>query len=160
MQLKLKTSSLVKLENNVSLDGDLIVCLKVLELVVLVLFLLVYDFGLVGQPVSQLGLFRPRLSFLEHLVEVRLFLGIFIVHRQVHRGLFGTRLRNVGLLKYVGEGLIGGQLSDFGPIGAVILKFPRSSFEYNLAAGKVLIDRSAEFLHFFRLFVALVKQND
>ncbi len=142
-----------------SLDCYLVVCLEVLKLVLVALFLLVYDFGLVGQPVSQLWLLRLWFWLLEHLVEIRCLSSLVLIDRKVHRGLLCARLWNMGFLKNARKGFIRRHLAHFHSIRGVFLKLTWWRFEDDLVFREILVNRATEFLQFLCLLVALIKEH-
>ena len=146
-----------------SLDGDFVISLEVLKLVLVALFVIFYYFCLIGQSVSKFWLFRFGFWFLKYLVEIRLFFCFIFIYWKVHCGLLCTWLWDMGLLEYVSKGFIGGHFAYLHAIRSIFINLSWGRFEHDLVFGEILVNGSTQFLHSFGLFVALINyyhQND
>lgn len=129
-----------------SFDCYFIVNLEVLKLVLIALFLLVYNFCLISKSIPEFWLLWPRFWLLKHLIEVRLLSGLILIYRKVHRCLFCTRLWYLGLLKYIWKRFIRSHLPNFHPIWEIVIHFSRGCLEDDIIFGKILLYWSTQFL--------------
>lgn len=154
MALNIKKNTMMR-----SLDGNLVIGIKVLKLIIVALFLLSHYFCLIGQPVSKFWLYGSWFRLLKHFVEIGFFSSIILIYWKVHCSLFGARLWNVSLFKDIGEGFISGHFADFYPIRSIFINLARCSFKDDLVFWKILVNGATQFLHFLCLFVPFVDEN-
>ena len=142
-----------------SFDGNFVISLEVLKLVLVALSLIFNYLCLIGQPVPEFWLLWLGFWLLKHLVEIRLFFCLIFINWKIHCGFLCTWLWNVGLLENVGKGFISGHFAYFQAIGSILIDLSWSGFEHDLVFGEILVYGAAQFLHSLGLFVALVNYD-